>query len=41
MKDDILNTVQVDSSRDKAVLVNLGDIEKALQGKHGSKVQNK
>ncbi|XP_068688184.1 centromere/kinetochore protein zw10 homolog [Montipora foliosa] len=39
MKDDILNTVQVDSSRDKAVLVNLGDIEKALQGKHGSKYE--
>ena len=38
MKDDIHNTVQVDSNTDKAVLVNLGEVEKALQGKKGTKV---
>ena len=38
MKDDIHNTVQVDSNTDKAVLVNLGDVEKTLQGKKGTKV---
>ncbi|XP_074628136.1 centromere/kinetochore protein zw10 homolog [Acropora palmata] len=37
MKDDIHNTVQVDSNTDKAVLANLGDVEKALQGKKGTK----
>ena len=39
MKDDIHNTVQVDNSTDRAVLVSLGDIEKAMQGKKGIKVQ--
>ena len=39
MKDDIHNTVQVDSQVDKAVLVSLGDVQKAvLQDKKGSKV---
>ena len=38
MKDDIHNTVQVDSNTDKAVLVNLGEVEKTLQGKKGTKV---
>ncbi|XP_015772141.1 PREDICTED: centromere/kinetochore protein zw10 homolog [Acropora digitifera] len=37
MKDDIHNTVQVDSNTDKAVLVNLGEVEKTLQGKKGTK----
>ena len=40
MKDDIHNTVQVDSNTDKAVLANLGDVEKALQGKKGTKVSS-
>ena len=38
MKDDIHNTVLVDSSKDRAVLVSLGDVEKALQSKKGTKV---
>ena len=39
MKDDIHNTVLVDSSNDKAVLLSLGDIQKALsQDKKGVKV---
>ena len=39
MKDDIHNTVLVDSSKDKAVLLSLGDIQKALsQDKTGVKV---
>lgn len=40
MKDDIHNTVQVDDTTDRAVLVSLGDIEKALQDKKGTKVHN-
>ena len=39
MKDDIHNTVLVDSSTDRAVLASLGDIEKALKNKKGTKVQ--
>lgn len=39
MKDDIHNTVLVDSSKDKAVLLSLGDIQKALtQDSKGTKV---
>ena len=38
MKDDIHNTVLVDSSADRAVLVSLGDVEKALQNVKGTKV---
>ncbi|CAH3198135.1 unnamed protein product, partial [Porites evermanni] len=37
MKDDIHNTVLVDSSADRAVLVSLGDVEKALQNVKGTK----
>ena len=40
MKDDIHNTVLVDSSADRAVLVSLGDVEKALQNVKGTKVQS-
>lgn len=40
MKDDIHNSVQVDSNTDKAVLVNLGEVEKTLQGKKGTKVSS-
>lgn len=40
MKDDIHNTVLVDSSSDRAVLVSLGDVEKALQNVKGAKVQS-
>ena len=40
MKDDIHNTVQVDSNTDKAVLVNLGEVEKTLLGKKGTKVSS-
>jgi len=40
MKDDIHNTVLVDSSADRAVLVSLGDAEKALQNVKGTKVQS-
>ena len=39
MKDDIHNTVLVDSSADRAALVSLGDVEKALQNVKGTKVQ--
>ena len=39
MKDDIHNTVLVDSGADRAVLVSLGDVEKALQNVKGTKVQ--
>lgn len=39
MKDDIHNTVLVDSGTDKAVLVSLGDVEKASQNVKGTKVQ--
>ena len=39
MKDDIHNTVLVDSSADRAVLVSLGEVEKALQNVKGTKVQ--
>lgn len=39
MKDDIHNTVVVDSSKDRATLLSLGDIQKALsQNKKGVKV---
>lgn len=39
MKDDIHNTVLVDSSKDRAVLLSLGDIQKALsENKKGVKV---
>ena len=42
MKDDIHNTVLVDSKKDKAVLQSLGDIKKALSdNKKGVKVFNK
>ncbi|XP_073230670.1 centromere/kinetochore protein zw10 homolog [Porites lutea] len=37
MKDDIHNTVLVDSSADRAALVSLGDVEKALQNVKGTK----
>jgi len=37
MKDDIHNTILVDSSTDRAVLTSLGDIEKSLQNKKGVK----
>ena len=40
MKDDIHNTVLVDSSADRAVLVSLGDVEKALQNVKETKVQS-
>ena len=40
MKDDIHNTILVDSSADRAVLVSLGDVEKALQNVKGKKVQS-
>ena len=40
MKDDIHNMVLVDSSADRAVLVSLGDVEKALQNVKGTKVQS-
>ena len=40
MKDDIHNTVLVNSSADRAVLVSLGDVEKALQNVKGTKVQS-
>lgn len=40
MKDDIHNTVLVDSSADRAALVSLGDVEKALQNVKGTKVQS-
>lgn len=39
MKDDIHNTVLVDSSTDRAVLASLGDIEKALKNKKGTKYE--
>lgn len=39
MKDDIHNTVLVDSGKDRAVLLSLGDIQKALsENKKGVKV---
>lgn len=39
MKDDIHNTVLVDNSKDRAVLLSLGDIQKALsENKKGVKV---
>ena len=39
MKDEIHNTVVVDSSKDRAVLLSLGDIQKALsENKKGVKV---
>ena len=42
MKDDIHNTVLVDSSKDRAVLLSLGDIQKALsQNNKGGKVNIK
>ena len=42
MKDDIHNTVLVDSSKDRAVLLSLGDIQKALtQDNKGTKVNIK
>ena len=40
MKDDIHNMVLVDSSADRAALVSLGDVEKALQNVKGTKVQS-